>query len=197
MQLAEFGGFFFVAAGETGLLELQVAELLFVFEMRIEIDQGAAEGGFGFRVSFGEFVSAAGVDGGFETGDALQAPLRIGHGLDEFGFTQADGLVFPLVGGNEFAVGIRVVGGEKDGAAGESGFDGVHGGDALAFRRAGAGRETAGSRDGLGGPVEFAARVVEGFGDGFSDGLVAKNFAGFFFGFALGGAADGTWAHGG
>ncbi len=89
-------------------------------------------------VGFGEFVAATGIDGGFETGDALQAPLRVGHGLDEFGFAQADRFVFLLVGGEVGAIGIGIVAGQQDGAAGESGFDGVHRGNALAFFGAGA-----------------------------------------------------------
>ena len=78
-------------------------------------------------------MAAAGVDGAFESGDAGETPLGVGEGLDELGFTGRGGLVFGGVGGQMLAVGVGVVGGEKDGAAGESGFNGVQGGDAFAF----------------------------------------------------------------
>ncbi len=101
--------------------------------MDVEVDELDALGMWQVRVHFGGFVAAAGVDGAFESGDASETPLGVGEGLDELGFAGRGGLVFGGVGGQMLAVGVGVVGGEKDGAAGESGFNGVQGGDAFAF----------------------------------------------------------------
>ncbi len=137
MELAEFGHFLIEAAVEAGFLELEIAQLLFVFEVDVQFDEAGAEGKIVFGVGFGELVAAAGVDGHFEAGDALQTPLGIGQGLDEFGFTQAGGAVFGFIGGEMRAIGIGVVAGKEDGTAGQPGFDGVQRRDAFPFLAAG------------------------------------------------------------
>ena len=214
LEAAEFGEVEGVAAIEARLLQLEVAELLFVAEMDFEVDEGDALGWREVRVHFGGFVAAAGVDRRFERGDAGETPLGVGKGLNEFGFAGRGGSVFFGIGGEVLAVGVGVVGGEEDGAAGQSSFDGVHGGDAFAFERAGTGGELGvlevggmvGGRDGERGGmvgVRFPVEDVGGEGRGLVQGrsklgrCVAQGFAGLFFGTALGGAADGSWAHDG
>ncbi|MDQ2712384.1 MAG: hypothetical protein M3Y24_09190 [Acidobacteriota bacterium] len=78
LQFAEFGLFLFEAAGEAGFLELEVAQLLFVLQVRFELDHaGAKFGGLVFE-AVDELAAAAGVDGHLETGDAGKTPLRVG-----------------------------------------------------------------------------------------------------------------------
>ncbi len=106
--------------------------------MDLKVDELDALGAGEVGVHLGRFVAAAGVNGGFECGDAGETPLGVGEGLDEFRFARAGGLVILSVSGQVLAVGFCVVGGQEDGAAGESGLDRVHRGDAFAFGGAGA-----------------------------------------------------------
>jgi hypothetical protein len=74
---------------------------------------------------FGELEVAAGEDGGFQSGNAAQAPSRIGDGLHQIGFALPDGLELFLVGADMALVFGGIVGGEEDGATREGGFDGI------------------------------------------------------------------------
>ncbi len=138
LEAAEFSEVERVAAVEAGLLQLEIAELLFVAEMDLEVDERDAFGLREVRVHFGGFVTAAGVEGEFKGGDAGEPPLSVGERLDELGFAGCGGLVIVVVSGEVLAVGFGVVGGQEDGAAGESSPNSIHGGNALAFGCAGA-----------------------------------------------------------
>ncbi len=78
LQAAELGHFLFIAALETGFLELQALELLFVLEKGAELDQACA-GGRMLAAIVLVFSPALGVNCHFETGDALQTPLGVGE----------------------------------------------------------------------------------------------------------------------
>jgi hypothetical protein len=70
LQAAEFGGFLFAAADQARFLKLQIAELLFVREVSVKLDEAAAD----IRVVLvleliGKFDAASSIDGHFETGD--------------------------------------------------------------------------------------------------------------------------------
>ena len=125
MQGAEFAHFLAVAAEQAGFLELEIAELLLVFEVNVEFDELGADGEVLPGVVVGELAAAFGVNGVFEAGDAGEPPLGIGQRLDELGFAQAFRLVFGSIGGDVLGVGFGVVARKQDGAPGESGFDGV------------------------------------------------------------------------
>ncbi len=117
LQAAEFGHFLFVAALETRFLELQVLELLFVFEESAELDQVGAGGPVQGAVLL-IFGAALGIDRHFETGDALQTPLGVGEGLDELLLAESGGLVLPGVGCEVLPIDIGIVVVEQHGAAG-------------------------------------------------------------------------------
>src|SRR5581483_12034386 len=61
----------------------------------------------------------------FEGLDTALTPEAIDHDLDEFAFELTDGLEITLESGQEAGVFFDIVGGKKNGAAGERGFDGV------------------------------------------------------------------------
>jgi hypothetical protein len=61
-----------------------------------------------------EFFAAAGVDGHFDAGNALQTPLDIGKRLDQFPFAQADRLKFRFISGDVPAVGFSVIGRQQE-----------------------------------------------------------------------------------
>jgi hypothetical protein len=111
---------------------------------------------FKFR---GEFFASAGIDGHFETGNALQTPLDIGKRLDQFAFAQADRLKFRFISGDVLAVGFGVVGRQQYGAAGEPGFHSIHRGNGPSYGPTGAGGKL-----GIG-----TIRGDGGFGSGDSD----------------------------
>ncbi len=93
---AESGEVLFEAAGDALLVETQKRKIAGFGEP----GGGVGEGGF----DFGMVGSGAGVIGGeghgedrvFEGGGALETPLGIGDGLDEFLFDGADGAVMNL-----------------------------------------------------------------------------------------------------
>jgi hypothetical protein len=116
LKLAQFGGVFFALATQTAFLDLEVAKLLFVGEKGFEIDEAGANCGIFVGKLFGKFVAAASVDGHFESGDALQAPIGIGKRLDESGFAQTDGAEFGLIVLNVTLILSGIVCGEQHGA---------------------------------------------------------------------------------
>jgi hypothetical protein len=70
LQTAELGSFLFAAADQASFLKLQVAELLFVDQMCLQLDETAAN----VRVLLSELIrvydAAAGVDRHFEPRNA-------------------------------------------------------------------------------------------------------------------------------
>src|SRR5690349_15880843 len=125
LQLAQLGGFFLATASQTRFLKLQIAELLLVLEERLQLDHARAQRGIVFGEGFGELDVAAGEDGGFQSGNAAQAPSRVRDGLHQIGFALPDGLELFLVGSDMALVFGGVVRGEENGATGEGGFDGI------------------------------------------------------------------------
>lgn len=99
--------------------------------------------------------------------DAALAPNDIGDGLDQIALALADGMEFLGIGLIETLVFGGVFGGKHDGAAGESGYDGVHRGFCFAFGNFGPGRElrvdTVGSQLSVGDGMRnhFVARHKE------------------------------------
>jgi len=171
LEFAEGGGFLFAAADEPGLLKLQGAELLFVDQMGVQLDEVAADSGiFLILELIGKFNATLGVDGHFERGHAAQAPGDIGERLDQFGLFQAHRLELAFVGGEMALVFGNVIGREQHSSASESSFDGVQ-------RR-----------------LSFS---FFGFWTGGQLGVgLIGGAAGLLTGFALGGATDGAVGHG-
>ena len=118
---------------------MQIADLFFVDQEGVGVDQKR----LGFEVvlfkELGEFDAAFGEDGVFESRDAEKTPIGIGDGLHELAFAETDRFIFFLESGEVALVGGGVIGGEQDGAASETGFDGVERRFGLAFRRGRAG----------------------------------------------------------
>ena len=85
----------------------------------------AGSGIFFFREQIGEFAAAHGVEAGFERGDAEKPPLGIGDGLGESFFVVGGGGELQKRAVEMVVVGVAVVGGQQERAAGEPGFDGV------------------------------------------------------------------------
>ena len=201
---AEVGEIFVALAAQSGFLELQIAELLFVDEVRFEFDHaGLSVGWFGGEF-LGELAAAAGIEGEFESGDAAETPIGIGDRLNQLGFADADGLEFADEAINILFVGGGIVGGQQDGAAGEGGFESVGGGLGFAFRGAGAGGEGGvGAIGGQTGGGDFDGFFRYGafgfkFGRGCSDDsefTAGACLAGELFGFAFLGAADRAGSH--
>jgi hypothetical protein len=220
LELLEFAEIGFALATEAALLESKIAEFPTVNHVDFSHDEGLAIGGVGFVGEFaGEFAMAERVESGFERSDAEQAPFGVGDGLDED--------VFVVIGRREFGeVAIKVlpidggiVGRQEDGAAGEAGFDGVHGGFGFAFRRFRPGTElgigAVGGDAGFGGlrdAVDWlgeseAGRRLIGVGGSGGDccfratgwSLLRKwdtaGFEGLFEGLALSGATQGARRH--
>jgi len=123
LQGAEFSEFLFATAEETGFLQVEVAEFLLVDLRRVKVDFRGI-GGLSLKL-FGKFAATQGEDGLFERADTAQTPPAIDDGLEEVAFDDADGFVLILVSLDVVLIFDGVVGGHKDGAAGECGFDGV------------------------------------------------------------------------
>ncbi len=139
LELAKFGDFLFAAAHEARLLELEIAELLFVFDERLHFDHAGPQRGFVLVEALGEFDVALREEGGFERGNALKTPDGVGDGLDEIGFALTDGREIFGVGAEVALVFGCVVARQKNGAAGEARLDGVQRGFGAAFSRRGTG----------------------------------------------------------
>jgi hypothetical protein len=141
LQAPEFGQFLFVAARETGFLELEVAELLFILQENVKLDHAGTQGWVVILEVVLELETAQGIDGHFKTRDALATPGGIGERLDEFGFAEADGLELGAVLLEVVFVCRSIFGREQDGAAGESCFDCIQGDFGFTLRGAGTCRE--------------------------------------------------------
>ena len=141
LELAELFGFSFAAAAEAVFLELEIAEAAFFGDIDFEFDEAAADGGRVIGELFGEAEFARGEEGHFEAGDAVETPGGIGERLDEGGFLGSDRGEALEERFEVLLVEGEVVGGEEDGAAGESGGDGVAGGSSFAIGGGGTGGE--------------------------------------------------------
>lgn len=116
---------FFAAAMQARFLDMQIAELLLIGEMRVQVDESGPIGGILIFELLCELDTALGVDGEFEDRDALQAPGGIGDGLHQIAFALADGAEVFFVVGYVLLVGGGIFGGKEDGAAGERCFEGI------------------------------------------------------------------------
>lgn len=141
LKPAQLGRIFLSPAMQARFLELQIAELFLEGEMSLELDHRGAEREVVIVERFGELDAALCIDGHLETRDASEAPGRVGDGLDQIGFTLADGLELVLVSAEMALVFGGIIRWEKDGAAGEGGFDGIQRCRGFAFLRLGTSRE--------------------------------------------------------
>jgi hypothetical protein len=99
LKPAQFNRVFLFPAMQARFLELQIAELFLIGEMRLELDHGGAERQIVIVERFGELNAALCVDGHLETRDTSEVPGRVGDGLDDGlpgssrldGRTEADG----------------------------------------------------------------------------------------------------------
>jgi len=98
LQEAQLGGFFFAAAGEARFLQLQIADLLFVDEEGMRVDQERAGSELVLFEQIGEFDAAFGEERHFQSRDTAQASPGIGDGLDELTFTETHRLKLLLEG---------------------------------------------------------------------------------------------------
>ena len=89
------------------------------------VASAAAAAAAAAATAFGELLAANVDEGHFEAWDAVETPARVDDRLDEGEFFGAGGFEFLLVSKEEGLVLVGVVGREDDGAAGETGFDGV------------------------------------------------------------------------
>ncbi len=134
----------------------EVIQVAAVSEQDLRFDHGTANGLVGFFGEVpGEFPAADGVDAGFEGGNTVETPLRIGERLREasnLGLRLAENrgliLLFVRFGGKLLKkaryVGLvrgDVVRGQEDRAAGEPRLEGVMRDFGFSFRRSGAGGE--------------------------------------------------------
>ena len=103
-------------------LEREIAELLFVFQVRLELDP--------VRIDVDKFAATFGVEGGFELRDAQQTPPGAAKGLDECAFVRRWGPNFKVV--RQVFVAVAVIAGEQDGASSKGGLECVLRGDLLA-----------------------------------------------------------------
>jgi hypothetical protein len=142
LKLPQFGGIFLALTPQPAFLDLEIAQLLFVVEEGVHLDQAGLERGLTVCELIGELDTAVAKDGHLENGNASQTPGGIGKRAHELGFAWTDGLEFS----EEIADVLLVVGGvfsgEKNGSAGKASFNGIQAGFAFAFGSRGAGRET-------------------------------------------------------
>ena len=131
----------FELAGEAGFLQVQVGERLLEGQENFGFDEGGAGVGGFVGVGGGELLAAQGEEASFEGRDAEETPFDLGEGLEEESFFVGGGLPFFVEAVEMGLPGGEVVGGQENGAAGESGFQGVVGGAGFAFRSFRAGRE--------------------------------------------------------
>ena len=122
---AQFGDVLFSAAVQARLLQLQVAQPLFVFQVGFEFDLQAAFGGVEMFESVGEFDSGFGFEREHQVRDTAETPFGVGDGLHQGAFDFVGRPELVTVGGDVFFVEGDVFRSEEDGAAGEGGGDGV------------------------------------------------------------------------
>ena len=164
--------------GRGGIPAARIAELLFVDEHDLNIEQvGAVVGEL--RDLVDQFEAAFVEESHVETRDAVETPADIGDGLDEAGFFGADGLEEFFVGEDEGLVESGVVGGQADSAAGEGGFEGVETDFGFAFFGGGAGGFlrvfAVGGELGL-GSGGFSGCLGGGLGSLLLDGAAVRGF---------------------
>jgi len=102
-------------------LQLQIADLLFVDEEGVRVDQERASGELLFFEQIGEFDAAFGEESHFQSRDTAKAPPGIGDGLDELTFTETDRQKLLLEGVQMALVAGGVIAEQENRAAGESG----------------------------------------------------------------------------
>ena len=185
LELVQFSKIGFAAAVQTGLLKLEIAEMLLAGEIGFELDDAGALIRGDVLESVGEVDVTAGEQGELKSGDALKAPFGIGDGLDQRGLTRADGLEFFGKGEDVTFVFSGAVGGKQNGASSERGFDGVQTRDGF-------------SLFGLWPGAELRVRAVSfKLRFGHSGPFVEQfGFAGEFALLVFGGAADLSGGHG-
>ena len=133
LHLAELGGVFFALAAETPVLKLQVAQLLFVHEERVDLDKAGSQSGRFLIELISKLNAAQGVDAHFECVNAIKTPGVVGEQLDECALSSTEGPEFSEEIVHVIFVGFDIVGGKKDSTTRECGFDGVHGGFGFGF----------------------------------------------------------------
>ena len=126
MQLTQLSDFLFAAASEAGFLELQIANLFFVGDEGVRVDQMRAGVRFVLTEHFSEFQSAFREKSRFEGRDAAKTPVGIGDRLHEIRFEKTRGREFFDIGSEVTLVFSDVVSGQQNSAPSQSGFDGVN-----------------------------------------------------------------------
>jgi hypothetical protein len=127
LELFEFFERFGTLAVDAGFLDEEITEFLLIGQMRLQHDHAAAGWFRLFGKGFGELAFAVDVESVFEFLDSTQAPAAIDNNLDEFAFDLAHGFQIELETFEEDSVFLDVIGGKKDGTAGERRLDGVLG----------------------------------------------------------------------
>ena len=139
LESAELGGVLFDGAVDALLVEGDEGEETGLLDPGLAFGQGVVDfvvAGFGFA---GVAVDAFGEDVVLDGAGALEAPAVFGYRLDEVGFLNADGGEFGVIGLAVSAEGFGLFGSVDVDFAGESVFEGVEAGAALAGGGAGAG----------------------------------------------------------
>jgi hypothetical protein len=91
LEALEFSDGFGALAVDASFLNVQVAELFFVREVRLQENSAAALGFRAVLENWLELLVAMRVESEFEFLDAAQTPVAIDDDLDEFAFELADG----------------------------------------------------------------------------------------------------------
>ena len=86
LEAIKFGGFAFAAAGEAVLLELEIAQLLFMYAADTQLDRGLGLTRFIGGMLGDELHTAHGEKGHFEAGNLVESPTNVGDGSDERAF---------------------------------------------------------------------------------------------------------------
>jgi hypothetical protein len=120
-------------AAQAAFLNAEIGELALARQIDLRLDQYLARAFVVVGEQIGEFQSAEGKDAHFEGGDAGQAPMGVGEGLDQSQFLVADGLEAFAELGEMGLIERGIFGGQQDGAAGEPGFEGIERGYGLTF----------------------------------------------------------------
>lgn len=119
LEAAEFSGILFAAAMQAGFLKLEIAQLLFIGEEGLKLDEARAERRVVVVESIRKLDTATSEDGEFEAGNAIETPGGVGQRLDERAFARRRGLKFLFEVAEVLLVLGGIVGGEQDGAAGQ------------------------------------------------------------------------------
>ncbi len=141
LQVFELGLILLAMLAETAFLNAEIRELPLISDKNLRIDERGLNGRVGAFELIGELDATEGVDAHFERGDAKQTPFGIGERLDERVFGVGAGLLFGEEAPDVLFVRSSIITRQQNGAASESGFDGVEGRNRAAFRCFGTGRE--------------------------------------------------------